>query len=183
MPRPGEHAASPSRCAERPIQPYEYVTSVVFPCAAGSVPPACNVPFQLGRDVHRPKLFRRAALSRGTGSADDNTAPFIRMAGQADYQRSSLTVNNGSYYMDTGASLNTQNMWAIGADINVFTAGQIYNVFMLYAKQTTVQNYSLYVGTELYTHGPDQLWVTRADKDGPSSSCHRAVTPSASARA
>jgi len=71
--------------------------------------------------------------------------------------------------MDTGVSLTTQNSWTnFGApDINVFTGGQIYNVFLLYAKTTTAQTYSLYVGSDFTPSDPTQLWVTRADKDGP----------------
>lgn len=169
MPQPwGTCSLSEPLCGTANTSPYEYVTSVVFPCANGSVPPACTVPVtNWDETCTQPNCFGVPLYREGLVPADDNAASFIRMAGQAVYQRSSLTVNNGSYYMDTGASLTTQNNWAVGPDINVFTAAQIYNVFLLYAKETTVQAYSLYVGTDFTPSDPTQLWVTRADKDGP----------------
>jgi len=169
MPQPwGTCNLSEPLCGTANTSPYEYVTSVVFPCANGSVPPACTVPvINWDETCTQPNCFGVPLYREGLVPADDNTAPFIRMAGQAVYQRSSLTVNNGNYYMDTGASLSTQNSWTTSADINVFTAGQIYNVFLLYAKATTAQTYSLYVGSDFDPTKSAQLWVTRADKDGP----------------
>ena len=98
--------------------------------------------------------------------SDNNSSPFIRMAGQQTCQRSSLTVNSGSYYMDTGASLTTQNAWnEFGAPVlNVFMGGGTYYTFLLYAKSTTVQTYSMYVGTDFNPADTSQLWVTRVDK-------------------
>ena len=34
--------------------------------------------------------------------------PFVRMGGQSTYQRSSLTVNHGTYFLDTSVSRDTQ---------------------------------------------------------------------------
>ena len=36
--------------------------------------------------------------------------PFVRMGGQSTYQRSSLTVNHGTFYLDTTASETQQQV-------------------------------------------------------------------------
>ncbi len=95
--------------------------------------------------------------------------PFARMAGTGKYQRSVLTVNGGTYYLDTTVSQLTQrSSEALGlkADpnasyvecdfkpkgtcqprsVNVFLAGQTYYVFFVYAKYNTKQVYQIYVG-------------------------------------
>ena len=76
--------------------------------------------------------------------------PFIRMAGQNMYQRHTLTINNGSYYIDTSVPLGDQQTEAFTRrtprDVNVFEPDQTYYVFFLYAKPTTKQVYQIYVG-------------------------------------
>jgi len=98
--------------------------------------------------------------------------PFIRMAGTDIPQRQTLTVNNGSYYLDTTVSYTTQTTEPLNfggytppppkrivnpaANINVFTAGQTYYVFFLYAKPSTTQTYQVYVGADFNTNaGPN----------------------------
>jgi hypothetical protein len=81
-------------------------------------------------------------------------SPFVRMAGMALNQRSVLTVNNGSYYIDTTVSRDyQQNTWDLeprnkgpGRNINVFQGGKSYLVFLLFAKPTTKQTYQIYGG-------------------------------------
>jgi hypothetical protein len=68
------------------------------------------------------------------------------MMGQNTFQRSGLTVNHGVYYIDTTVSERTQKK-ADAKSINVFTAGDKYDVFFLYAKKSTSQIYQLFVGT------------------------------------
>jgi cell migration-inducing and hyaluronan-binding protein len=76
--------------------------------------------------------------------------PFIRMAGSSISQRETLTINNGVYYLDTTVSEKTQRTEkyanTLANSVNVFTAGQTYYVFFVYAKQSTVQSYQIYVG-------------------------------------
>ena len=80
--------------------------------------------------------------------------PFIRMAGVDGWQRSVMTANNGSYYIDTTVSKETQRTSpdlpaAPGARrLNVFAKGQTYYVFFLFAKKDTKQTYQIYVGTD-----------------------------------
>jgi len=97
--------------------------------------------------------------------------PFVRMGGQSTYQRSSLTANHGTYFLDTNVSFDTQ--WqnkeqgkkeaftnVIPCDnanvkpsdpctprsVNVFKGGQTYYMFFLFAKPETKQTYQIYVG-------------------------------------
>jgi len=82
--------------------------------------------------------------------------PFIRMAGANIYQRNTLTVNHGTYYLETTVPLATQSP---GGEVftnvtasnlrayNEFQEGQTYYVFFVYAKQTIKQTYQIYVGT------------------------------------
>jgi cell migration-inducing and hyaluronan-binding protein len=67
------------------------------------------------------------------------------MMGQGTGQRSNLTMNHGSYYLDTTVSAKVQG--ATGAtNLNVFLKDQSYYVYLLYAKASTHQQYSLYIG-------------------------------------
>ncbi len=99
---------------------------------------------------------------------DDKTAaacrfPFVRMGGQSTYQRSTLTVNHGTFFLDTTASENLQQhkenfSFVTNCDdtpagkacsqrsVNVFQNGGTYYMFFLYAKRTTRQTYQIYVG-------------------------------------
>jgi hypothetical protein len=85
--------------------------------------------------------------------------------GQATFQRSSLTVNNGRYYVDTSPSLAAQK--AVNPPLNniklfnVFRKGGRYYVFLLFAKATTKQTYDIYVGTGFKKSDINELWLTR----------------------
>ena len=93
----------------------------------------------------------------------------MRMAGENFYQRNTLTVNNGTYFIDTSVPREVQygdatkkiageqfnNITPCDVkdengckprSVNVFMAGETYYVFFLYAKQSTVQTYQIYVG-------------------------------------
>jgi cell migration-inducing and hyaluronan-binding protein len=95
--------------------------------------------------------------------------PFMRMAGENFYQRNTLTVNHGTYFIDTGVPREVQYGDVTKklpgeqfnditpcdiADkdnckprsVNVFKADETYYVFFLYAKQSTEQTYQIYVG-------------------------------------
>jgi hypothetical protein len=102
--------------------------------------------------------------------------PYDRMAGEASWQRSVLTANNGTYYLDTTPSNTVQvsspyaglatNMSDVFVDctarraqpaptnegncqprsVNVFKANETYYVMLLFAKSTTHAVYQIYVG-------------------------------------
>ena len=74
--------------------------------------------------------------------------PFIRMAGVDGWQRSVLTANNGSYYIDTTVSKGTQTK---SRAQNIFAKGETYYVFFVFAKNdgkanVSKQTYQIYVG-------------------------------------
>ncbi len=86
-----------------------YVASVVYPeCAkAGGVgcsqwDTPCSDEFCFGVPLYREYL----------NGAEDNMSPkpteFIRMAGSAIYQRETMIVNHGHYYIDTTTSVESQ---------------------------------------------------------------------------
>jgi len=87
----------------------------------------------------------------------------VRMGGQSTYQRSTLTVNHGVYFMDTSIKQDTQqkveafspvtecsvtasNLPCSPRSVNVFQSGQTYYVYFLFAKTNTKQTYQIYVG-------------------------------------
>ena len=86
--------------------------------------------------------------------------PFIRMAGTDTGIRETLTVNNGTYYLDTTVSADLQNMEDFNTrnggntqtlSINAFNPGQTYYVFFAYAKPSTRQTYEIYLGADATT--------------------------------
>jgi cell migration-inducing and hyaluronan-binding protein len=88
--------------------------------------------------------------------------PFVRMGGQATYQRSTLAVNHGTFFLDTSVSRDTQ--WknerftsvvpcqvnnvdhCHPRSVNVFQKDQTYYLFFVFAKEATKQTYQIYVG-------------------------------------
>ena len=74
------------------------------------------------------------------------------MAGEALSQRETLTINNGSYYLDTTVSEDTQrnkDKYTTGGAtlVNEFRGGQTYFMFFVYAKNgAQIQTYQIYVG-------------------------------------
>jgi len=139
--------------------PYDYVTSVVYPgcyttgtCTNWSVD--CTSPSCYGVPLVR-QLF--------TANEGASSRPTIRMAGQAVSQRSTLTANNGVYYIDTTPSQTTQSNAGF-SNLNVFQANGEYYVFLLFAKPTTTQTYQLYVGTGYDPTKLDSVvWATQAN--------------------
>jgi hypothetical protein len=144
---------------------------------------SCSGPYCFGLPIYRQFLVGNNTAGSETGewltwknhncNADPSTMrcqfPFARMAGTANYQRSILTVNGGTYYIDTNVSQTQQrNSRALGIDsdkastyvecenkpigncqprsVNVFQGGQTYYVFFVYAKGSTQQTYQVYVG-------------------------------------
>jgi hypothetical protein len=75
------------------------------------------------------------------------------MMGMGFSQRSMLTVNNGTYYIDTTVSENTQTTGtdrpAAITSINLFRPNNKYYVFFIYANERTKQKYQIYIGENL----------------------------------
>jgi hypothetical protein len=143
--------------------PYEYVTAVVYPECALSVPdsPALvrfcadqnwgsncgNSPPADGGCLGIP-IFRQYLV--------DGEVPGLRqmkrMMGQNTFQRSALTANHGIYYIDTTVSKQTQQNNGAQSP-NVFAPGGVYDLFFVYAKPDTVQTYKLFVGKNIPDSG------------------------------
>src|SRR5262249_55137892 len=114
-------------------------------------------------------------------ASDDCRWPLVRMGGQSTYQRSTLTINHGKYFLDTTVSAEKQGRKEpLGEDftsvnpcvdvavpnpsrqpsVNVFEAGKTYYMFFPFAKKETKQIYQIYVGdgfnpeTDLKAHRP-----------------------------
>ena len=69
----------------------------------------------------------REYLTRTEDKLSPKPTEFIRMGGSAIYQRETMTVNHGHYYIDTTASVDTQKQFpgsGGAALINVFQGGQ-----------------------------------------------------------
>ncbi len=118
--------------------PYDYVTSVIYPqcgqtCNQSIWSAPCTTPACFGVPLYRQYL----------NQDEMDTKPFIRMASQAIGQRSNLTPNNGSFYIDTTPTSADQQSFA---QKNIFQPSQTYYVFLMYAKPSTTQTYSIYVG-------------------------------------
>ncbi len=165
---PSNSVSNPKTYAGTAVtSPYDYVTTVVFPnCAAsgakcddenkpGSLSPwatDCTNETCYGVPLYRENLIPGETSSTGVP---------IRLMGQATFQRSSLTVNNGRYYVDTSPSKTAQSQQPNIKSWNVFRKGGKYYVFLLFAKSTTKQTYDIYVGTGFDKTKMDQLWLTR----------------------
>lgn len=141
--------------------PYQYVTTVLYPgcrldesCATpgvvnhGGWSSDCTSESCYGVPLWRQDLMPIA--DRGGGR--EPTPKAIRMMGQDTGQRASLTVNHGTYYLDTTVSEATQRgagcnvPGASSCRINVFQPGQDYYLFLIFAKPETEQTYRFYVG-------------------------------------
>ena len=155
--------------------PYQYVSTVVYPacvlakncgghcslhnepCARnGDCPVHINEPAQTcldatwGEACSDPSCYG-VPLSRQliTTTGDNNTT--IPMMGMGFSQRSMLTANNGTYYVDTTVSAAKQKKGLSGpvpiTSLNVFKPGASYYVFFVYANDMTKQKYQIYIGT------------------------------------
>jgi hypothetical protein len=148
--------------------PYEYVTTVIYPkcvidktCAAA---PEKGNPHTNDGDWNRActteqcygiPLWRQDQMPRGDTDPQNSArklARSIRMMGQETAQRSTLTVNHGTYYVDTTVSKADQ-LKCVTNDpgknpcaINEFKSGGTYYVFLLFAKEGTEQIYRFHVG-------------------------------------
>ncbi len=139
--------------------PYDYVTTVMFPACAADGKDCDGAIWN--RDCTNPDCsgvpLYRENLSAAENAMSPKPQPFIRLMGQAKYQRSTLTSNNNSYYIDTTPSATLQN-----ANLrNVFQQGNTYYVFLLFAKDTTKQTYRMFVGKDENFDVTKNVFLTR----------------------
>ncbi len=162
--------------------PYQYLTTVIYPeCAVDAATGACgagvSTPQTWGSDCSNPGCYGVPLYREDlTGSENLLKPPLpqnLRMAGMAIYQRETMTVNHGHYYVDTTPSEATQlanikgnnstyctnpypgvippppNTPVNPCAVNVFQAGQTYNLFFVYGTPDIEQTYQMYVGPGL----------------------------------
>lgn len=159
--------------------PYRYVTTVIYPqCAADGT---CAKAPEPGDPHWNDGGWNRACTSeRCYGvplwrqdlmpKADQGQAKAIRMMGQETGQRSSLTVNGGTYYIDTAVpkgeqlsdGCNTRSSESNPCVVNVFEAGQTYHLFLIFADENTRQTYRFYVGKDT-DFEPNDIQLIQAD--------------------
>jgi hypothetical protein len=142
-------SAVPGANATVDTSPYQYVTTALFPSCAGAGgscesvwATACTNQSCKGVSLYRQYLTDGEYKNF---QADKKNRPSIQMMGQATGQRSTLTVNHGSYYIDTTQNQSTQPI------SNNFLGGMPYYVYLLFATPQTHQTYSLYIGKQLST--------------------------------
>lgn len=158
--------------------PYEYVSTVVYPACVknGTCARPQNGADQryndgdwnrscTNEDCYGIPLWRQNRMP----IADHGMDRSIRMMGQQTGQRSSLTANHGTYYIDTAVSKNRQ----LSEDgclrrndptpcvVNVFKPGESYYLFLIFAKPDTEQTYRFYVG-ENSDFDPATIQMVRA---------------------
>jgi hypothetical protein len=93
--------------------------------------------------------------------AQDLSTTGIRMAGMALFQRSMMTLNGATYYVNTTVSEPEQRKSA--KSLNVFKGGDTYYMFFLYSKASTTQTYQFYVGTDLGFDVENAVSIVRAN--------------------
>jgi hypothetical protein len=149
------------------------------PLRGGSWSQDCTAPFCYGVPLYRQFLTGSgdnadnatreakrwfASNCKDAPTTKDCRFPMVRMSGQATYQRSSMTANHGTYYLDTSVTLATQQAepyiklkdcsdptvtaaeFCDARSVNVFEGGKTYYLFLLFAKPETKQTYQIYVG-------------------------------------
>jgi hypothetical protein len=143
----------PGATATVDTSPYQYVTTALFPKCAGATGScqtswvtACTNQSCKGVTLYRQYLTDAEYTAY---QSNPKNRPSIQMMGQASGQRSTLSVNHGSYYIDT-----TQKETATPISNN-FLGGVPYYIYLLFATPQTHQTYSLFIGKNLPT--PDAL--------------------------
>jgi hypothetical protein len=145
-------SSAPKLEATVDTSPYEYVTTALFtPC--GGPDGSCNKlsPKKTwgadcgSQSCYGVPLYRQYLTDTEFTKFHDNpdTRPQIRMMGQGTGQRSNMTLNHGSYYIDTTVPATEQQKVD---NPNVFLAGHPYYLYFLYATPQFHQTYSMYIG-------------------------------------
>ncbi|MCI0737127.1 MAG: hypothetical protein L0Y50_12800, partial [Beijerinckiaceae bacterium] len=133
--------------------PYDYVSTVVYPdcaklggtgCAGLNWDQDCTNPNCFGVKLYR---LYQTGPERPMPAVTTNIPQFIRMAGSSIYQRQTMTVNHGLYYVDLTPSTTTQ--FNFGNLLNVFMGGETYDFFYVFSTPDTQQTYKMFVGKNL----------------------------------
>jgi len=167
------------------MSPYDYVTTVLYPrcvidktCAKAPNPPppdgdgnpnlnngdwnrACTNELCYGVPLYRQDLMPIGDVD--PTDKNKTLARSIRMMGQETGQRSSLTVDRGTYYLDTAVG-KARQLECKGPEcvINLFQKNQTYYLFLIFAKDTTEQTYRFYVGKDT-DFKPDSVVMVQAN--------------------
>jgi hypothetical protein len=145
---PSASSADPAKYPGTAVtSPYDYVTTVVFPkCAANGEGAACGP--EWAQDCTNPQCYGVPVYREKLKPAEVGMSPpVIRLMGQSNWQRSSLTTYNNTYYVDTSPSFKAQQTrYAAITHYNVFQKDQTYYLFLVFAKPTTRQTYDIFVG-------------------------------------
>ncbi len=144
------------------VSPYDYVTTVLYADQCSSAPPpsaSCD-----GTSPTDPGMWTKACtnercfgvpMHRELLVKGESVPPIIHLSGQLTGQRSTLTPNNGRWYLDTTISDAVQKKTA--TNLNVFQTGKKYHVFLLFAKppipadatNQSVETYDIFVGQNI----------------------------------
>ncbi len=182
--------------------PYSYLSTAVYPacalakdcgghCSRDNSPCArdldCPVipgqPLQTclgskwGEDCTNPGCYGVPLSRQLITSTTTDTNRTIPMMGMSFFQRSMLTVNNGTYYLNTAVSETAQKNSTGGpvpiTSLNVFQPSQSYYVFFVYARasasESTKQKYQMYIGkgiTDFTTNKSHYITPVRVDIRG-----------------
>jgi len=141
--------------------PYDYVTTAIYPkcLAMDTGGEECNTnpavaPWNLScsnETCYGVPLYRQYVTEQEKNGPPMPAAiptPSIRLMGQNQGQRSGLTLNNATYYIDTSLDAQGQTAPPRAGASNVFQKDHTYYVYFLFAKPNTTQTYQLYVGKD-----------------------------------
>jgi hypothetical protein len=130
---------------------YQYVSTAIFPtCAKPGILGGCRNVWGIScsnQQCYGVPLYRQFLTNTEytAWQANPKDRPSIRMMGQGNGQRSTMTVNHGNYYIDT--TLSGTDQQSTGATTtNVFLPNRQYEIYFIYATPKTHQTYSLYIG-------------------------------------
>jgi hypothetical protein len=142
-------SSAPGLDATVDTSPYQYVTTAIY-ATCSNLRNLGTCLQDWGQDCgsqgcYGIPLYRQFLTDTEFNTFKSNPAdrPSIRMMGQGTGQRSTMTINHGSYYVDTTLSRADQGSVR---SFNVFLPNQKYLMYFLYATAKMHQTYSLYLG-------------------------------------
>jgi hypothetical protein len=167
--------------------PYDYVTTAMYPKCMARMPgtDVCNrltndKPPMLDPETiwntgcstntcYGVPLYRQFVTDQEKNGPPMPAAvptPSIRLMGQDQAQRSGLTVNNATYYIDTTLNAAAQITPPNTTTSNVFEKDHTYYTYFLFAKPNTKQTYQLYVGKDSTFDPTKDVQMVRANVTG-----------------
>src|SRR5262245_53318558 len=116
-----------------------------------------------GVPLYRQLVTRAEKAEIDQDKHDITKRPSIQMAAMSIFQRSNLTANNGTYYIDTTPSIKQQVAVRPPSspivNLNVFEKKKTYYVYQIFAKPHTRTTYQIYVGGDFDKNNDNQLWA------------------------